>query len=280
MTQNMTQAKPQMKKIGWPDIGRRRFGRVNWIGLWTLYVREVQRFWKVKTQTVLAPVVTTLLFLTVFALALGQYRPDIAGIAFIPFLAPGLIIMAVLQNAFANPSSSLLGGKMMGNIVDIIMPPLSPAEMNLGLSLGGLTRGMVVGFGTYLGMVYFVDFTYKQIWAIFFFSATGSLFMAQLGTLSGIWSEKFDHLQAVVNFVITPLAFLSGTFYSIKQLPAAFQLVSLFNPFFYIIDGFRFGFIGYAEGSILTGMLVLLGLNGLFWFITLYVLKKGYRIKS
>lgn len=264
----------------WPALGHRRFGWVNWIGLWTLYIREVQRFWKVKTQTVVAPVITTLLFLAVFALALGKYRPDIHGIPFISFLSPGLIIMTILQNAFSNPSSSLLTGKIMGNIIDILMPPLSPTEINIGFSLGGLTRGIVVGVATYLGMVYFVDFTYEQVWAIFFFAATGSLFMAQIGTLAGIWSEKFDHMQAIVNFAITPLAFLSGTFYSIKQLPEVFQLISLFNPFFYIIDGFRFGFTGYSESSVVIGVLVLLGLNLLFWFITLYVLKKGYRLKT
>ena len=270
----------QNSKNEWHGLGARRFGRINVIGLWTLYIREVQRFWKVMTQTVVAPVITTLLFLTVFSLALGKFRPDVNGVPFISFLAPGLIIMTMLQNAFSNPSSSLLSGKVMGNIVDILMPPLSPTEMNLALAMGGLTRGLVVGFVTYLGMIYFVDFFYEQIWAIFYFGIMGSLFMAQIGTIAGIWSEKFDHMQAIMNFLITPLAFLSGTFYSIKQLPATFQLISQFNPFFYIIDGFRYGFTGNAEGDILLGAVLMLALNLVFWWINLYVLRKGYRIKS
>lgn len=272
--------KQAIHKTELPALGERRFGRVNWIGLWTLYLREVRRFWSVRTQTVVAPVITTLLFLAVFVLALGKFRPDVNGIPFISFLAPGLIIMTILQNAFSNPSSSLLTGKVMGNIVDILMPPLSSAELNLGLGLGGLTRGVVVGVTTYLGMLYFVDFTYHHLWAVAFFGATGALFMAQIGTLAGIWSEKFDHMQAIVNFAITPLAFLSGTFYSIKQLPETFQFISQFNPFFYIIDGFRYGFTGHAEGNVLTGVLVMLSLNATFWFISLYVLQKGYRMKS
>ncbi len=273
-------ANPSQQEPNWPDLGNRRFGHINWIGLWTLYLKEVHRFWKVMTQTVLAPVITTLLFLAVFALALGKFRPDVNGVPFISFLAPGLIIMAVLQNAFSNPSSSLLTGKVMGNIVDILMPPLSPTEMNLALALGGVTRGLVVGFVTYLGMIYFVDFSYHHLWAVFFFSFTGSLFMSQVGTLAGIWAEKFDHMQAIMNFVITPLAFLSGTFYSIKQLPETFQVISTFNPFFYIIDGFRYGFTGKAEGQIMTGVIILLLLNAVFWVLNLYVLRKGYRIKS
>ncbi len=274
------QSRGAQSRGDWPDLGSRRFGRVNFIGLWALYVREVHRFWKVSTQTVVAPVITTLLFLAVFDLALGKFRPDVNGVPFISFLAPGLIIMTMLQNAFSNPSSSLLTGKVMGNIVDILMPPLSPTELSLALAFGGLTRGLAVGAASYLGMVYFVDFTYLQVWAILFFGTLGSLFMAQIGTLAGIWAEKFDHMQAIMNFIITPLAFLSGTFYSIQQLPMTFQIVSQFNPFFYIIDGFRFGFTGNAEGDILTGVLLLLGLNFVFWLINLQVLRKGYRIKS
>lgn len=279
-TSTSTPSGTESKQNDWLELGVRRFGRFNLIGVWTLYIREVQRFWKVMTQTVVAPVITTLLFLTVFSLALGKFRPDVNGVPFISFLAPGLIIMTMLQNAFSNPSSSLLSGKVMGNIVDILMPPLSPTEMNLAFALGGLTRGLVVGFVTYIGMIYFVDFIYEQIWAIFYFSIMGSLFMAQIGTIAGIWSEKFDHMQAIMNFIITPLAFLSGTFYSIKQLPETFQLVSQFNPFFYIIDGFRYGFTGNAEGNIMIGMGLMVVLNVVFWVINFHILRKGYRIKS
>ena len=181
-TSTSTPSGTESKQNDWLELGVRRFGRFNLIGVWTLYIREVQRFWKVMTQTVVAPVITTLLFLTVFSLALGKFRPDVNGVPFISFLAPGLIIMTMLQNAFSNPSSSLLSGKVMGNIVDILMPPLSPTEMNLAFALGGLTRGLVVGFVTYIGMIYFVDFIYEQIWAIFYFSIMLSYIISSINT--------------------------------------------------------------------------------------------------
>ena len=241
----------------WPAQGARRFGFVNWVGLWTLYLREVRRFWKVVFQTVGAPVVTTLLFLAIFSLALGGLRPDISGTPFTNYLAPGLVIMAMLQNAFANTSSSLLIGKVQGNVVDILMPPLSAGELTTAIAMGGLTRGLVVGIFTFIGMTFFVNFSLSHIWAVLYFAVSSSLLMSFLGILVGIWAEKFDHMQAITNFIVTPLTFLSGTFYSVEQLPEPAQVFSSFNPFFYMIDGFRYGFIGQPEGNLLVGVLLL-----------------------
>jgi ABC-2 type transport system permease protein len=264
----------------WPAQGARRFGLVNWVGLWTLYLREVRRFWKVVFQTVGAPVVTTLLFLAIFSLALGGLRPDIGGTLFTSYLAPGLVIMAMLQNAFANTSSSLLIGKVQGNVVDILMPPLSAGELTTAIALGGLTRGLVVGVFTFLGMTFFVDFTLSNIWAVLYFAVSGSLVMSFMGMLVGIWAEKFDHMQAITNFIITPLTFLSGTFYSVDQLPEPAQVFSSFNPFFYIIDGFRYGFIGQPEGNLVVGVLLLAALNIILWVSCYIMFDRGYRIKA
>jgi len=264
----------------WPAQGARRFGLVNWVGLWTLYLREVRRFWKVVFQTVGAPVVTTLLFLAIFSLALGGLRPDIGGTPFTSYLAPGLVIMAMLQNAFANTSSSLLIGKVQGNVVDILMPPLSAGELTTAIALGGLTRGLIVGVFTFLGMTFFVDFTLSNIWAVLYFAVSGSLVMSFMGMLVGIWAEKFDHMQAITNFIITPLTFLSGTFYSVDQLPEPAQVFSSFNPFFYMIDGFRYGFIGQPEGNLVVGVLLLAALNIILWVSCYIMFDRGYRIKA
>ena len=263
-----------------PAQGTRRFGIVNWIGLWTLYLREVRRFWKVVFQTVGAPVVTPLLFLAIFSLALGGLRPDISGTPFTNYLAPGLVIMAMLQNAFANTSSSLLIGKVQGNVVDILMPPLSSGELTTAIALGGLTRGLVVGIFTFIGMTFFVDFSLSHMWAVLYFAVFGSLLMSFLGMLVGIWAEKFDHMQAITNFIVTPLTFLSGTFYSVEQLPEPAQVFSSFNPFFYMIDGFRYGFIGQPEGNLLVGVLLLAALNIILWMSCYIMFARGYRIKA
>jgi ABC-2 type transport system permease protein len=225
-------------------------------------------------------VVTTLLFLAIFSLALGGLRPDIGGTPFTSYLAPGLVIMAMLQNAFANTSSSLLIGKVQGNVVDILMPPLSAGELTTAIALGGLTRGLVVGVFTFLGMTFFVDFTLSNIWAVLYFAVSGSLVMSFMGMLVGIWAEKFDHMQAITNFIITPLTFLSGTFYSVDQLPEPAQVFSSFNPFFYMIDGFRYGFIGQPEGNLVVGVLLLAALNIILWVSCYIMFDRGYRIKA
>lgn len=263
-----------------PKPGVRRFGRVNWLGLWSLYRKEVRRFLKVWPQTIFAPVLTSLLFFTVFMLALGDARPDIAGLPFATFLAPGLVMMATLQNGFANTSSSVMISKMQGNIVDILMPPLSPGELNAGIAFGGLTRGLVVAISTSLFILPFVDLGIAHVWAVLWFSIAGALIMALTGLIAGIWAEKIDHMQAITQFVITPMTFLSGTFYSLRDLPDFAYGIAMANPFFYLIDGFRYGITGHADGNPLIGMVVTAALAAALWLAAHRLLKSGYRLKA
>lgn len=255
--------------------------RHNWYGVWTLYMREVRRFTKVYTQTMLAPVVTTLLFLAVFALAIGA-RIDslVGGVPFMEFLAPGLIMMAIAQNAFANTSSSILVSKVQGNIVDTLMPPFTADELTLAIALGGATRGVVVGFIVAVPMSFFVAINIHNVAFIVFHAFMASLMLSLLGTIGGIWSVKFDHIAAVTNFVVTPLSFLSGTFYSITRLPELAQSVAYANPFFYMIDGFRYGFIGYSDAAPMLGVAVMASVNTGLWLICRQMFKSGYKLKA
>lgn len=253
---------------------------VNWIGLWTLYMREVRRFIKVYSQTLVAPAVTTLLFLAVFALALGDMRQAVGGVPFIEFLAPGLIMMAVAQNAFANTSSSIVISKVQGNIVDTLMPPLNAHELTFAMAFGGATRGIAVGIVVALAMTPFVPINIHSIGFVIYHLIAASMLLSLLGVAGGIWSEKFDHIAAVTNFLVTPLAFLSGTFYSIERLPETFRTIAHLNPFFYMIDGFRYGFIGHADGSLAVGIIVLAAANALLWLLCHWMFKSGYKLKA
>jgi ABC-2 type transport system permease protein len=255
-------------------------GAVNWLGLWTLIAKEVWRFVKVATQTVAAPVVTTLLFLAIFTLALGRAAAPVGGVPFPEFLAPGLIMMAMAQNAFANTSSSILISKVQGNIVDVLMPPLSPGELNFGFAAGGVVRGLVVGAVTALAMAVFVPLHIHAIGFVLFHAVAASLMLSLLGIIGGIWSEKFDHIAAVTNFVVTPLAFLSGTFYSVERLPGLWHAIAHLNPFFYMIDGFRYGFIGHADGPLAAGIAVMLGVNAVLWAACQRMFATGYKLKD
>jgi ABC-2 type transport system permease protein len=257
----------------------RRFGPVNWVGLRTLYFKEVRRFLKVATQTVLAPLVTTLLFLAIFSLALGRAVQTVGGVSFPLFLAPGLIMMAMVQNAFANTSSTLVIAKVQGNIVDLLMPPLTPGELTLGLAAGGLTRGLVVGAVIWGAFALLLPTEVHDIVFVLFHAIAASLMLSLLGVLGGLWSEKFDHIAAVTNFVITPFAFLSGAFYSTERLPEFWRTLAHLNPFFYMIDGFRYGFIGHADGSLAAGVLVLLGANAFLYWLTLRLFAIGYKLR-
>ncbi len=257
----------------------RRFGALNGRGVWTLYVKEVRRFLNVYTQTIVAPSVTTLLFLAVFALALGRAVETVAGVPFVQFLAPGLIVMAMLQNAFANTSSSIVISKVQGNIVDVLMPPLSPHELTMGYALGGATRGVLVGIAVALVIWIFVPIRIFDPVAVIYYGVMGSLMLSLLGLIGGIWSEKFDHIAAVTNFVVTPLAFLSGTFYSLDRLPEAGRVVAHLNPFFYAIDGVRYGFIGHTDSAPGVGVAVLLAVNAILWWITHRMFASGYHLK-
>jgi ABC-2 type transport system permease protein len=254
----------------------------NWSGFVTLYQREIRRFWKVGTQTVAAPVVTTLLYMLVFVVAVGDSRPAVGGVTFGHFVAPGLIMMAILNNAFANSSSSLIQAKMMGLTPDFLTPPLSSLEQVLGFALGAATRGVVVGAVTALviGVLPGAGLQLAHPWAIVYFAVTASLILGLAGVLAGLWAEKFDQLAAVTNFLIMPMTFLSGTFYLVDKLPEPFRTASHFNPFFYLIDGFRYGFIGHADGSVAIGVISTGVLTvGLFlWCWRLFV--TGYRLKS
>lgn len=251
----------------------------NALGLYTLYMREVRRFLKVYTQTIIGPVVTTLLFLAVFSLALGHAVHTVGEVPFLEFLAPGLIMMAIAQNAFANTSSSIMISKVQGNIVDTLMPPLTAHELTFGIAMGGMTRGVVVGIAVGLVLELFVPFGVHNIGLILFHAVGASLMMSLLGLAGGIWSDKFDHIAAVTNFVVTPLSFLSGTFYSIHRLPETAQMIALLNPFFYMIDGFRYGFIGQADASIWVGMAVVAGVDALLWWLCWRMFDTGYKLK-
>ncbi len=253
---------------------------INWVGLWTLYTREIARFLKVWNQTITAPMVTTLLFLAIFSLALGGAGRMIGGLPFEVFIAPGLIMMAMVQNASANTSSSFMLQKFQGVIVDLLMPPLSAAEITIGMTLGGLTRGLMVGVAVTAAVYYFVPFSVHDVGLALFYAVGSSLMMALLGMVTGIWAQSFDQMAAITNYVITPLSFLSGTFYSITMLPGIWHDISLFNPFFYMIDGFRYAMTGHADGDINTGMMVIVGVNVFLFSLTHYLLVKGYRLKT
>jgi ABC-2 type transport system permease protein len=258
----------------------RRLGPINWLGLWTLYLKEVRRFVKVATQTILAPLVTTLLYLAIFVLAIGDTVHKIGDVPFDAFLAPGLIMMTMVQNAFANSSSSLMIAKVQGNIVDILMPPLSAGELTCGFALGGVTRGLAVGAAMWLAMAVVVPVGVHNLFFVLFHAVAASLMLSLVGIIGGIWSDKFDHLAAVTNFVITPFAFLSGTFYSIGSLPKFWYAVAHFDPFFYMIDGFRYGFTGHADGSLAAGLIVLTAVNVALWVVAYRMFRCGYKLKA
>jgi ABC-2 type transport system permease protein len=258
----------------------RHIGFFNGRGAWTLYAKEVRRFLKVAQQTLLAPVVTTLLFLAIFTLALGGDQRVIAGVPFDQFLAPGLVMMAVAQNAFANTSSSLVISKVQGNIVDVLMPPLSPSELTLGYALAGVTRGLLVGAACIAAMMLFVETHIRDPGLILYHAAMASLMLSLLGLIGGIWADKFDHIAAVTNFIVTPAAFLSGTFYSIERLPGFWNALAHANPLFFLIDGFRAGFIGKSDGPLLAGALVVAAVNAALWAICHAMFKKGYKLKA
>jgi ABC-2 type transport system permease protein len=274
-------------KRNFPAQGVPTIHRINRLGLWTLYMKEVRRFFKVQTQTIWAPAITTLLFLIIFTVALGRSDRLVLGVNFATFLAPGLIVMGMMQNAFANSSFSFLSGKIQGTIIDYLMPPLSNGELMLGLTAAAVTRAVLVGFALYGAMLLWpgVHLTIAHLWAVVWFGMMGSIMLAFVGLITSLWAEKFDHNAAVSNFVIAPLSLLSGTFYVIDNLAPVFQAISRLNPFFYVISGFRFGFLGQSDiGSTNTAVLggaAGLGLLNLALGVLLYLLlRSGWRLKS
>lgn len=252
----------------------------NWYGLFTLYFKEVRRFLKVPAQAFVAPTATTLLFLAVFSLALGGATRTVGAVPFLEFLAPGLVMMAMIQSSFANTSSNLVMAKVQGNIVDLLMPPLSPGEIALGLVMGGVTRGLLTGLVLFVAIQPFVPLVPVHPGFILFHAVAASMTLALIGLLVGIWAEKFDQIAAATNFVVTPLAFLSGTFYSVERLPGIWHTLSQFNPFFYMIDGLRYGVIGAADGSLEAGIAMIVGLNLCLWIVCHRLLANGYKLKT
>jgi len=261
-------------------IGSRRFGLINWVGAWTLYKKEVLRFLIVWIQTIFSPLISSLLFLLVLSLAIGADRGDVLGVPFITFLAPGLISMQVIQQSFSHSSSSFMIGKIQGNIVDLLYAPLSAAEVTISVALAAVTRSVMIAIVSIIVFKLIVDIEITNYLLLIIFTLLSSFILGNIGIIAGLWAEKFDHMATVTNFVIVPLSFLSGTFYSIERLPEVLQIISKANPFFYMIDGFRYSFIGKADGSIFVGLIYLSVLSFVSWFVTYLLYKKGYKIKS
>ncbi len=261
-------------------IGIRRFGSVNWIGVWTLYQKEVLRFLNVWIQTIFSPLISALLFLLVLSLAIGSGRGDVLGVPFINFLAPGLIAMQVIQQSFSHSSSSFMIGKIQGNIVDILYAPLSAGEVTFAVTLAAVTRSIMIAVISIITFHLIVEIEIKHYLSLIVFTFLSSFILGALGIVAGLWAEKFDHMATVTNFIIVPLSFLSGTFYTIDRLPGFLHTISQSNPFFYMIDGFRYSFIGVADGSITIGLIYLSVLSFIMWMIAYLLYKKGYKIKS
>lgn len=253
---------------------------INMIGLQTLIYKEVGRFINVYTQTIIAPVVTTLLYYAVFALAFGGLDMQTEGMPYLVFLAPGLVMMTMVQNAFANTSSSIVIAKVQGNIVDVLMPPISPGELFAGYIIGGVIRGLIVGAVCAIAVWATVGMSIHALWAVVAYAILGNMMLSSLGLAAGLWSQKFDHIAAVTNFIVTPMTFLSGTFYSAQQLPGFWEKLVHYNPFFYMIDGFRYGFTGHADGSLMVGVVMLVVINIGLAALTLRMVQTGYNIKS
>ena len=278
-------AAPQVP--GFPERGVPVFGSFNRLGLWTLYMKEVRRFFKVQTQTIWAPAMTTLLYLMIFTVAMGRGGREVLGVPFASFIAPGLIVMGMVSNSFANTSFNFLAGKIQGTIVDYLMPPLSNAELMIGLIGAAVTRAVLVGIAIALAMLLWpgVSLSVAHPWAIVWFGVVGATLLAIVGLITSLWAEKFDHAAMVSNFVITPLTMLSGTFYVIHNLSPGFQAVSRINPFFYIISGFRFGFLGQSDigatnAAVFNGALYLGVLTVVMGWVLYALLKSGWKLKS
>jgi len=261
------------------QIGVKRFG-INWVGAYTLYLKETLRFLSVFGQTIIGPVVTSILFLAVISLAIGEDRQNVLGVTFIEFLAPGLIAMQVIQQAFSHSSSSLLMGKVMGNIVDLIGAPLSAAEVTLAIIFASITRSLMISVISIIIFSLMIEIEIKHYLIFFIYLFLSSFIMGAVGFIAGLWADKFDHMATATNFIIVPLSFLSGTFYSVERLPNFLNVLSQYNPFFHMIDGFRYSFINNMDGSIKFSLIYLIILSILTWFIAYKLYKKGYKIKS
>ena len=261
-------------------IGKRRFGVINWVGAWTLYKKEVLRFLNVWIQTIFSPLVSSLLFFLVLSVAIGTERGEVLGFPFVVFLSPGLIAMQVIQQSFSHSSSSFMIGKIQGNIVDLLYAPLSATEVTISVSLASVTRSFMIAAISILTFYLLIDIKVKYFLILILYTFLSSFILGNIGIIAGLWAEKFDHMATVTNFIIIPLSFLSGTFYTIDRLPEFLQTISKLNPFFYMIDGLRYSFLGNADGSLKIGIIYLTILGFLSWFTAYILFRKGYKIKS
>jgi len=248
-------------------------------GFRTLFYKEILRFWKVAFQTVLAPVITALLYLTIFGHALRGHVQVYPGVEYTSFLIPGLVMMSVLQNAFANSSSSLIQSKITGNLVFVLLPPLAAWEMFGAYVLASIVRGLAVGAGVFVVTVWFIPVSFAAPFYIVAFAVLGSAILGTLGLIAGIWAEKFDQLAAFQNFLIMPLTFLSGVFYSTHTLPPVWREVSRLNPFFYMIDGFRYGFFGASDIDPLVSLAIVAGFFVVLAAVAMRMLACGYKLR-
>lgn len=253
---------------------------INWYGTCCLTLREVKRFLRVYHQTIFTPVVSSLIFLAIFVLAVGKNHGDIAGIKFINFMGYGLIIMSIVQNAFANSSSSFIMGKILGYIIDILTPPLGSIEIIIAYTTGAIARGILVGIAVTIALSPFVEYQVYHPLTLIYFVIFSCALLGQLGIIAGMIANSFDQFSAFTSYIITPLSFLSGTFYSVKELPEFVQTINLFNPFFYMIDGFRYSLTNHMDGNIEHGMIALLVANILIFILLNRLLTIGWRIKN
>lgn len=253
---------------------------INWFGANTLLKKEILRFLKVYNQTLLSPVVNIVLFLAIFVVAIGGQIKQVQGVDFAIFMSSGLIMMAAMQNSFANSSSSFVMGRVLGHVIDYLIPPLSAFELLYAFTLGAILRGILVSIVAFCTIYIFVDLSFFNFGTCVFYLFFACMFLALLGVLCGIFSETFDQMSAMTSYVITPLTFLSGTFYSTNSLPDFWQKVSHLNPFFYMIDGFRYGISGHNDGNLLIGAIYIVSLNIILGLVIYIMLKKGYKIKS
>ncbi len=262
------------------EPGARRFGAVNWLGLATLCRRETQRFLAVWTQTLLAPLVTAGLFLVIFTIAIGPTRGEVMGVPFTRFIAPGILMMTVIQNAFANTSSSIVISKVQGNIVDTLMPPLAPFELVIGYLAGGIARGLVVACAILLGLWATTGLVPAHPLIVLGFVFLGGAFLSSVGIVAGLFANKFDQMAAITNFIVTPLAFLSGTFYSVEALPRGLYEITHFNPVFYLIDGARYGVLGVSDASPALGAAVAIFATLVVSMMAWGLFRTGWRLKA
>ena len=266
-------------RIDAPPIASRHYGPVNWLGLQTLIRREIQRFMKVGMQTVFAPLVQTLLFMMVFSLVRGGNWPDTAR-PYADGLAAGLVMMSIISNAFQNSSSSITIAKVQGNAVDFLMPPLSALELTIAFVLGAAARGLLVGLASLIAVAWIANVVPAHPLVALYYAMAAAVIFGAVGLLGGIWADKFDHLAAVTNFIIVPLTFLSGTFYSTSILPEPIRTISHYNPVFSLIDGFRYGFIGHHDAPLWTGAILTGALALVLSYASWAMIKSGYRLRS